>query len=108
MTRNAAALQAAGYPHLRSVNPLIQSFAEEMIDAGVRVRLYSLYLLAVLNLWRLLSSARIPCHILTRISGVEELVSSSLHPAYELLRTSAGNLGAFKYPGEWQQITSRL
>jgi len=108
MARNAAALQAAGYAHLRSANPLIQSFAQEMIDAGVSVRMYSLYLLAVLHIFRVLRSARMPYHILARMSGMDEVVSSSLRPAYELLRTSAGNLGAFKYPGQWQEMTSRL
>ena len=50
MTHNAALLQQLGYCQLYSGNQLIASLAQEMIDAGVHVRLYTFVGLIVLHL----------------------------------------------------------
>jgi uncharacterized membrane protein YecN with MAPEG domain len=49
MTHNAALLQQLGYSQLHSGNQLIASLAQEMIDAGVHVRLYTFMALSVLH-----------------------------------------------------------
>ena len=49
MSHNAALLQQVGYTQLRSGNQLIASLAQEMVDAGVHVRLYTFMALIVLQ-----------------------------------------------------------
>ncbi|HZD96295.1 MAG TPA: hypothetical protein VE133_18680, partial [Candidatus Sulfotelmatobacter sp.] len=55
MTHNASLLQQLGYNQLQSGNELIVSLAQEMIDAGVHVRLYTFVGLIVLHLRNALS-----------------------------------------------------
>jgi len=60
MTHNAALLQQLGYSQLRSGNELICSMAQEMIDAGVHVRLYTFMGLLVLHVWSTLRLGAVP------------------------------------------------
>ena len=104
MTHNAALLQKLGYSLLHSPNELICSLAQEMIDAGVHVRLYSFIGLISLRLrsWfgvAIGSSA---------IFDVPDILSSSLVPAYELLKDKAGNLTCLKFSSLHQELIQSL
>jgi len=92
MSHNAALLQRIGYGQISSSNPLLASQAQELIDAGVHVRLYAFMGMALLFFWRL--SRMNP--FFSRTTELKKLMSSSLVPAYELLRNKAETLTAFK------------
>ena len=92
MSHNAALLQRIGYGQISSSNPLLASQAQELIDAGVHVRLYAFMGMALLFFWRL--SRMNP--FFSRTAELKKLMSSSLVPAYELLRNKAETLTAFK------------
>src|SRR5215469_7658469 len=86
MTHNAALLQRLGYSQLHSPNPLICELAQEMIDAGVHVRLYTFVGLLALHSWTRLRFAIGPLKRLPKISDLQELLTSSLVPSYEQLK----------------------
>jgi hypothetical protein len=96
MSHNAALLQRVGYSRIHSGNSLVASQGQELIDAGVHVRLYTFVGLTVLFLWRLLGLYAVSFVSLPRISDIRELMSSSLIPAYEALRTKAESLTILK------------
>jgi hypothetical protein len=50
MSHNAALLQQVGYTQLRGGNELIASLAQEMVDAGVHVRLYTFMGMIILQM----------------------------------------------------------
>jgi hypothetical protein len=95
MTHNAALLQQLGYGQLQSSNQLIAELAQQMIDAGVHVRLYSFMALIVLHLRNVLSW--VPMIATSRSIQVQQLLSSSLLPAYDELKDKAGNLICLKF-----------
>jgi hypothetical protein len=95
MTHNAALLQQLGYSQLHSGNQLIASLAQEMIDAGVHVRLYSFMSLIVLHLRHWLRW--IPMVASSRSSEVQQLLSAALIPAYSQLKDKADNLTCLKF-----------
>ena len=95
MTHNAALLQQLGYSQLQSGNQLIASLAQEMIDAGVHVRLYTFMGLIVLHLRSSLSW--VPMVAASRSAQVQQLLSSSLIPAYAQLKDKADNLTCLKF-----------
>ncbi len=95
MTHNAALLQQLGYNQLQTGNELIASLAQEMIDAGVHVRLYTFVALVVLHLRNTLSW--IPMIAGSKSAQVQHLLSSSLIPAYGQLKDKAGNLTCLKF-----------
>ena len=86
MSHNAALLQRVGYGQLRSSNPLVATQAQELIDAGVHVRLYAFLGLGALFFRRISGVG------FTGISEVQRAMSSSLIPAYESLRSKAEEL----------------
>ena len=92
MSHNAALLQRLGYSQIHSTNTLVATQAQELIDAGVHVRLYTFIGLTVLFLWRFLGLYAVSFVSLPRVSDVRDLLSRSLIPAYESLRTRAGSL----------------
>ncbi len=96
MSHNASLLQQVGYSRIHSTNPLVASQAQELIDAGVHVRLYTFIGLTVLFLWRLLGLYAISFVSLPRVSDIRELMSASLIPAYESLRAKAEGLTSLK------------
>ncbi|HET7870968.1 MAG TPA: hypothetical protein VFL42_00540, partial [Terriglobales bacterium] len=51
MAHNAALLQQLGYGQINSSNQLISELAQQIVDAGVQVRLYALIGLVVLKFW---------------------------------------------------------
>ena len=95
MSHNAALLQQVGYAQLRSGNQLIESLAQEMVDAGVHVRLYTFMALIVLQVRSALQ--RLPLFSAATCGDVHNLVSASLLPAYALLKDKAGNLTCLKF-----------
>jgi hypothetical protein len=105
MAHNAALLQQLGYSHLHSPNQLIQSLAQEMIDAGVHVRLYSFLGLARLHLGKYLSW-ELPA--LRHMREIDDLVSSSLIPAYDALKNKAGNLTCLKFSSLHEEFVHSL
>jgi hypothetical protein len=106
MTHNAALLQQLGYSQLHSGNQLICSLAQEMIDAGVHVRLYTFMGLIVLHLRSSLSW--IPMVAGARSADVQQLVSSSVIPAYNMLKDKADNLTCLKFYSFHDALTQSL
>ena len=106
VTHNAALLQKLGYAQLHSGNQLIAELAQEMIDAGVHVRLYSFMGLIVLHLRNALSW--IPLVASSRSIQVQHLVSSSLIPAYGELKDKAGNLACLKFSSFHETLAQSL
>ena len=92
MAHNAALLQRIGYTQINSPNPLLAAQAQELIDAGVHVRLYAFIGLAVLFVRRVTA----PSPLASTRSELKNLISTSLVPAYELLKSKAANLTSFR------------
>jgi len=108
MTHNAALLQRLGYAQLHSPNQLICDLAQEMIDAGVHVRLYTFLGLLALNVWSRFRFAIGPLTRMPKIGDLEKLLSSSLIPSYELLKTKAGNLTCLKFSSLHEELAQSL
>jgi hypothetical protein len=106
MTHNAALLQQLGYNQLQSGNSLIAELAQEMIDAGVHVRLYTFMALIVLHLRNALNW--IPIIATSRSMQVQHLLSSSLIPAYGQLKDKAGNLTCLKFSSFHEALAESL
>lgn len=108
MTHNAALLQRLGYSQLHSPNQLICDLAQQMIDAGVHVRLYTFIGLLALHAWSRLRFAIGPLTRMPKIADVQELLSSSLIPAYEQLKDKAGNLTCLKFSSLHEELAQSL
>jgi hypothetical protein len=108
MTHNAALLQKLGYCQLHSPNPLISSLAQEMIDAGVHVRLYAFIGLIALQLRRRFRLNTLPLASVRKLCDVQDLLSASLIPAYELLKDKAGNLTSLKFSSLHEELAQSL
>jgi hypothetical protein len=108
MTHNAALLQRLGYAQLHSPNQLICDLAQEMIDAGVHVRLYTFLGLLALNVWSRFRFAIGPVTRMPKMGDLEKLLSSSLIPSYELLKTKAGNLTCLKFSSLHEELAQSL
>ena len=106
MTHNAALLQQLGYSQLQSGNQLIASLAQEMIDAGVHVRLYTFMALSVLHVRSWL--CWIPMVAASRSAQVQHLLSSSLIPAYAQLKDKADNLTCLKFSSFHETLAQSL
>jgi hypothetical protein len=106
MSHNAALLQQVGYVQLRSGNQLIASLAQEMVDAGVHVRLYTFMALIVLHFRTALQ--RLPLFSAATCGDVHNLVSVSLLPAYDLLKDKAGNLTCLKFSNLHESLVQSL
>lgn len=94
MSYNAGLLQTIGYSRIQSSNELVATQAQELIDAGVNVRLYSLMGLATLHFWRIFGIPSHPRLSPIRIGELQKLISSSVIPAYEVFKTRAMGLTA--------------
>jgi hypothetical protein len=108
MTHNAALLQRLGYSQLHSPNQLICDLAQQMIDAGVHVRLYTFVGLLALHAWSRLRFAIGPLTKMPKISDVQELLCSSLIPAYQQLKDKAGNLTCLKFSSLHEELAQSL
>ena len=106
MSHNAALLQQVGYTQLQSGNQLIASPAQEMVDAGVHVRLYTFMALIVLQVRT--SLQWVPLFSAANIGDVRSLVSSSLLPAYALLKDKADHLTCLKFSSLHESLAQSL
>jgi hypothetical protein len=106
MSHNAALLQQVGYTQLQSGNQLIASLAQEMVDAGVHVRLYTFMALIVLQVRT--SLQWLPLFSAANIGDVRSLVSSSLLPAYALLKDKADHLTCLKFSSLHESLAQSL
>lgn len=108
MARNAALLQRLGYSQLQCGNPLIIDLAQQMIDAGVHVRLYTFIGLLALRVSSLFRLTSIEIFSATKIAELETMLSKSLIPAYEQLKGKAGNLTCLKFSGLHEALIQSL
>ncbi len=108
MTHNAALLQRLGYSQLHSPNQLICDLAQQMIDAGVHVRLYTFVGLRALQSWSRLRCAIGPLKRMPKIEDLQELLSCGLVPAYEQLKHKAGNLTCLKFSSLHEELAQSL
>ena len=106
MSHNAALLQQVGYAQLHSGNQLIATLAQEMVDAGVHVRLYTFMALIVLRSRTALQ--RLPLFSAATCGDVHSIVSASLLPAYALLKDRAGNLTCLKFSNLHESLVQSL
>jgi len=104
MAHNAALLQRLGYSQLQSPNPLVCSLAQEMIDAGVNVRLYAFLGLAGLRLRRWFSA--LPW--LRSACDVQGMFATNIIPAYQALKEKTGNLTCLKFSGLHEELAQSL
>jgi hypothetical protein len=104
MAHNAALLQRLGYSQLQSPNPLVCSLAQEMIDAGVNVRLYAFLGLAGLRLRRWFS----PLPWLRGAWDVQGMFTTNIIPAYQALKEKTGNLTCLKFSGLHEELAASL
>jgi hypothetical protein len=106
MSHNAALLQEVGYTQLRCGNQLIASLAQEMVDAGVHVRLYTFMALIVLQVRTALQW--LPLFSAANCGDVQSLISSSLLPAYALLKDKADHLTCLKFSSLHESLAQSL
>jgi hypothetical protein len=108
MAHNAALLQRLGYSQLQSSNPLISDLAQQMIDAGVHVRLYTFVGLVIFRLCSVFRVSPVQIMPATRIAELQHMMSGSLLPAYEQLKDKAGNLTCLKFSGLHEALAQSL
>jgi hypothetical protein len=108
MTHNAALLQRLGYSQLHSSNPLISDLAQQMIDAGVHVRLYTFIGLIALRASRAFSLTSLELLTAVKLAELQKMMSGSLIPAYEQLKDKAGNLTCLKFSAQHEALVQSL
>ncbi len=106
MSHNAALLQQVGYAQVNSGNQLIASLAQEMVDAGVHVRLYTFMALIVLQVRTALQW--LPLFSAVNTGDVRSIVASSLLPAYSLLKDKADHLTCLKFSSLHESLAQSL
>ena len=106
MSHNAALLQQVGYAQVDSGNQLIASLAQEMVDAGVHVRLYTFMALIVLQVRSTLQW--LPLFSAANTGDVRSIVASSLLPAYTLLKDKADHLTCLKFASLHESLAQSL
>ena len=106
MSHNAALLQQVGYAQVNSGNQLIASLAQEMVDAGVHVRLYTFMALIVLQVRPTLQW--LPLFSAANTGDVRSIVASSLLPAYSLLKDKADHLTCLKFSSLHESLAQSL
>jgi hypothetical protein len=102
MSHNAALLQRVGYSQLRSPNRMVAEQAQELIDVGVNVRLYAFLGLAGLffrRFWVLRSMS------FARIAKLQKMMSASLVPAYQALRSKAEEITMLRASGVHEALS---
>jgi len=106
MSHNAALLQQVGYAQVNCGNQLIASLAQEMVDAGVHVRLYTFMALIVLQVRSTLQW--LPLFSAANTGDVRSIVASSLLPAYTLLKDKADHLTCLKFASLHESLAQSL
>jgi len=108
MASNAALLQRLGYSQLQCGNPLISDLAQQMIDAGVHVRLYTFIGLLALRVSSTFRLTSIEILSAAKMAELESMLSGSLIPAYEQLKDKAGNFTCLKFSGLHEALSHSL
>ncbi len=108
MASNAALLQRLGYSQLQCGNPLISDLAQQMIDAGVHVRLYTFIGLLALRVSSIFRLTSIEILSAAKMAELESMLSGSLIPAYEQLKDKAGNFTCLKFSGLHEALSHSL
>ena len=108
MSQNAALLQRLGYSQLQCGNPLISDLAQQMIDAGVHVRLYTFIGLLALRVRSIFRRTSIEILSAAKVAELEKMLSGSLIPAYEQLKDKAGNLTCLKFSALHEALSQTL
>ncbi len=108
MAHNAALLQRLGYTQINSSNQLIGELAQEMIDAGVYVRLYTFLAMVVLRACKLFDVDPRKVLPARSIAELQHMMTSSLIPAYERLKDRAGNLSCLRFSGYHEALVQSL
>lgn len=108
MASNAALLQRLGYSQLQCGNPLISDLAQQMIDAGVHVRLYTFIGLLSLRVSSIFRLTSIEILSAAKMAELESMLSGSLIPAYEQLKDKAGNFTCLKFSGLHEALSHSL
>jgi hypothetical protein len=104
MNHNAALLQRIGYAQLRSPNAMLVVQAQELIDAGVHVRLYTF-----LGITTLFFSGLFKSSILhARATRTRKFLSSMLLPSYQSLKDKAETLTSFRNTSLRQALLESL
>ena len=106
MSHNAALLQQVGYAQVNSGNQLIASLAQEMVDAGVHVRLYTFVASIVLQVRSAMQW--VPLVSAVNSGDVRSIVASSLLPAYILLKDKADHLTCLKFSSLHESLAQSL
>jgi hypothetical protein len=105
MNHNAALLQRVGYGQIHSQNSIVAAQAQELIDAGVHVRLYAFVGLAALFFRRVSLFGSLS---LKKVSNFQKVTATNLVPAYEALRTKAGELTSLRNAGFREALVQSL
>jgi len=108
MAHNAALLQRLGYSQLHSGNQLISDLAQQMIDAGVHVRLYTFIGLIALRTSRAFRLTSLELLTAVKLAELQKMMSGSLIPAYEQLKDKAGNLTCLKFSAQHDALIQSL
>jgi hypothetical protein len=108
MAHNAALLQRLGYSQLQTGNPLISDLAQQMIDAGVHVRLYTFIGLIALRTSRLLRLTSLELLTAVKLAELQKMMSGSLIPSYEELKEKAGHLTCLKFSAQHEALVQSL
>ena len=108
MAHNAALLQRLGYGYLHSSNPLISELAQEMIDAGVHVRLYTFIGLTVLHLTQIFRLTSVEILSTAKVAELQKMMSESLIPSYQQLRDKAGHLTCLKFSAQREALIQSI
>lgn len=108
MTHNAALLQRLGYSQMQSPNPLISDLAQQMIDAGVHVRLYTFVGLIALRASRAFRITSLELLTAVKLAELQKMMSGSLIPAYEQLKDKTGNLTCLKFSAQHEALIQSL
>lgn len=105
--RNTGLLQDLAASQLYSRNPLMAKLAEELIDVGATVRMYSM--LALMRLYlRKAVLALGPFAFSTRLADFEKTVASDLVPAYERLKSKAAHFALLRSAASLEPLMQNL
>src|SRR5579884_1444249 len=105
--RNSGLLQDLAAGQLYAENILLAKLAEELIEVGAKVRIYSLSVLMRLY-WKKAVLALGPLAFSTQLADLEKTVSSSLVPTYQQLKSKIVDFTLLRSAGFVEQLIQNL
>jgi hypothetical protein len=108
MNHNARVLRRLGVSQLLSGNPMLEGLGQELISAGVNVRLYTFLALVMLYSWQIVGLRPWPFIAVPRLTELRSLLNSDLIPAYTLLKENATRFTLLKASGFHDAVTQSL